>query len=246
MIAFLENRFQVAPDVSAMAGRVMEASRRLSAGLATWVPRLTVPSGLIRVVGTADSGKTQLALRLLRDADQQGLKASYICFNRALADHMARVAPVRTPAETFHEYAVRVCRRTGVEIDFGSAGVFDRIAAGCIDALEDAKPDLDLLVLDEGQDLQPEWVQAMLSRLRPEGCIPCGIQRRSKPAQIRRNRPFRDSRQDYLAVDDDLHGGPPCPSGAAQRVQDYDCRASHEQVRSTRGRRPYARHSHEG
>lgn len=169
VIAFLENRFQVAPDVSAMTGRVMEASRRLSAGLATWVPRLTVPSGLIRVVGTAGSGKTQLALRLLRDADQQGLKAGYICFNRALADHMGRVAPVRTPAETFHEYAVRVCRRAGMEIDFGSAGVFDRIAAGCIDALEDAEPDLDLLVLDEGQDLQPEWVQAMLSRLRPEG-----------------------------------------------------------------------------
>lgn len=169
VIAFLENRFQVAPDVSAMTGRVMEASRRLSAGLATWVPRLAVPSGLIRVVGTAGSGKTQLALRLLRDADQQGLRASYVCFNRALADHMARVAPVRTPAETFHEYAVRVCRRTGMAIDFDSAGVFDRIAAGCIDALEDAEPDLDLLVLDEGQDLQPEWVQAMLSRLRPEG-----------------------------------------------------------------------------
>lgn len=45
VIAFLENRFHVAPDVSAIAGRVVEASRRLSAGLATWVPRLSVPSG---------------------------------------------------------------------------------------------------------------------------------------------------------------------------------------------------------
>lgn len=169
VLAFLENRFQVAPDVSTMTGRVVEASRRLSAGLATWVPRLSVPSGLIRVVGTAGSGKTQLALRLLRDADQQGLRASYICFNRALADHMAHVAPVRTPAETFHEYAVRVCRRAGTEIDFGAPGIFDRIATECIAALEHVEPDLDLLVLDEGQDLQPEWVQAMLSRLRPQG-----------------------------------------------------------------------------
>lgn len=56
-----------------------------------------------------------------------------------------------------------------MEIDFGSPGIFDRIAAGCIAALEDAEPDLDLLVFDEGQDLQPEWVQAMLSRLRPLG-----------------------------------------------------------------------------
>lgn len=169
VIAFLENRFHVEPDVSAFSGRVTEVSRCLSAGLATWVPRLSVPSGLIRVVGTAGSGKTQLALRLLRDADRQGLKASYICFNRALADHMSHVAPVRTPAETFHEYAIRVCRREGMVVDFASAGIFDRVAVGCIAALADAEPDLDLLILDEGQDLQPGWVQALLSRLGPRG-----------------------------------------------------------------------------
>jgi hypothetical protein len=169
VMAFLENRFRVAPDVSAMSGRLQEASTRLSAGLATWVPRLSVPSGLIRVVGTAGSGKTQLALRLLRDADAASQRATYICFNRALADHIARVAPVRVLAETFHEHALRVCRRSGMEIDFASPGMFDRLAQGCIAALRDAEPDLDLLVLDEGQDLQPEWVEALLGRLRPNG-----------------------------------------------------------------------------
>lgn len=169
--AFLENVFQVAADVSALSGRVSETTRRLSAGLATWVPRLTVPSGAIRVVGTAGSGKTQLALRLLRNADAQGRRAAYLCFNRALADHMARIVPVRTSAQTFHEYAVQVCRRRGMEIDFGTAGVFERIAGECIAAMQDAEPDLDLLVLDEGQDLQPEWVQALTSRLRPQGRI---------------------------------------------------------------------------
>ena len=55
---------------------------------------MQVPSGMLRVVGTAGSGKTQLALRLLKDADAAGLKAAYLCFNRALADHMARLARV--------------------------------------------------------------------------------------------------------------------------------------------------------
>jgi hypothetical protein len=54
-------------------------------------------------------------------------------------------------------------------IDFASPGMFDRLAQGCIAALRDAEPDLDLLVLDEGQDLQPEWVEALLARLRPHG-----------------------------------------------------------------------------
>jgi hypothetical protein len=75
MLAFFENRFRVVPDVSALAGRLQQQASRLSSGLATWVPPIDVPSGVIRVVGTAGSGKTQLALRLLRDADAAGQKS---------------------------------------------------------------------------------------------------------------------------------------------------------------------------
>ena len=169
VMAFFQNKFRVEPDVSALAGHMQQAATCMSAGLATWVPRMAVPSGVIRVVGTAGSGKTQLAMRMLRDADNAGRKAAYICFNRALADHMARVAPVRTTSETFHEFALGVARRSGQVIDFTQPTAFETIVTHCIDALTGRDPDLDLLVLDEVQDLQPEWVQAMMSRLRPDG-----------------------------------------------------------------------------
>lgn len=169
VLAFFQNRFRVEPDVSALAGRLQQSATRMAAGLATWVPRITVPSGVIRVAGTAGSGKTQLALRMLRDADAAGLRASYICFNRALADHMARVVPVRVQAQTFHEYATRVARESGQVVDFDLPGAFDALANICIEHLAASEPDLDLLVLDEMQDLQPAWVQAMLGRLRPDG-----------------------------------------------------------------------------
>lgn len=120
-------------------------------------------------MGTAGSGKTQLALRLLRDADAAGLKAAYVCFNRALADHISRLAPVRMPAETFHEYAQRVVRRSSEAVDFKQDGAFDHLATRCIELLDQTEPDLDLLILDEMQDMQPEWVQAMLSRLKSQG-----------------------------------------------------------------------------
>jgi hypothetical protein len=67
VLAFFGNRFRVAPDVSALSGRLQQTATRMAAGLATWVPRISTASGLIRVVGTAGSGKTQLALRLLID-----------------------------------------------------------------------------------------------------------------------------------------------------------------------------------
>lgn len=167
--AFFVNRFRVEPDVSALSGRLQAVATRLSAGLATWVPRIQVPSGVVRVVGTAGSGKTQLALRLLRDADAAGKKAAYICFNRALADHIAQVAPVRVPVETFHEFSLHLARRSAVVADFSVAGTFDALASHCMRVMADAEPDLDLIVLDEVQDLQPEWVQSMLQRLRPQG-----------------------------------------------------------------------------
>ena len=169
VVAFFENRFRVEPDVSALAGRVTLAATRMSAGLATWVPRIEAPGGVVRVVGTAGSGKSQLALRLLREADAAGRRAAYLCFNRPLADHMARLAPVRTPAETFHEFALRVARRDGIVPDLGDPGSFAALADHCLTRVAEDPPDLDLIVLDEVQDLQPEWVQALLGRLRPQG-----------------------------------------------------------------------------
>ena len=169
VLAFFENRFQVAPDVSALTGSIQTTATRMSAGLATWVPRIASSSGLLRVIGTAGSGKTQLALRLLRDADASGRKAAYICFNRALADHISQVAPVRTPVATFHEYALHTVRRAAETVDFQQADAFNKMATRCIELLEQAEPDLDLIILDEVQDMQPEWVLAMLSRLKADG-----------------------------------------------------------------------------
>jgi hypothetical protein len=73
------------------------------------------------------------------------------------------------PAETFHEYAQRMVRRAGEAVDFKQDGAFDHLAVRCIALLDQAEPDLDLVILDEMQDMQPEWVLAMLSRLKSQG-----------------------------------------------------------------------------
>ena len=98
-------------------------------------------------------------------ANTQGKRAAYLCFNRALADHMARVAPVRTPVETFHAYAARIARRFDKAVDFKSPTAYLELEAHCLERLASSAPDLDFIVLDEVQDLKPEWVQALLSRL---------------------------------------------------------------------------------
>jgi hypothetical protein len=88
---------------------------------------------------------------------------------RALADHMAQVAPVCATAETFHEYAVNLLRGAGEPVGFVGPGAFDQIASQAIALLAGRPADLDVLVLDEVQDLQADWVQALLGRVRQSG-----------------------------------------------------------------------------
>jgi hypothetical protein len=54
-------------------------------------------------------------------------------------------------------------------VDFSKPSAFDDIANQCVEILNTSDPDLDLIVLDEMQDMQLEWVQAMLSRLKANG-----------------------------------------------------------------------------
>jgi len=167
--AFLANRFDVVPDPACRHGQWLATTRRLADGLATWVPRIESPSGVYVVEATAGSGKTQLALGLLNEAASAGRRARYVCFNRPLADHMIRLAPPRAEVSTVHELAIDALRTSGDEPDFSSNITFEASMAALAVASEKAAASLDLLVVDESQDFDGEWLQALLPRLKPEG-----------------------------------------------------------------------------
>ena len=164
----LLNQFSVTPDLAAMRDQLQGAVRRLSDGLATWVPRIEAPSGVYRIQATAGSGKTQLALQLLEDAAGARLQASYVCFNRTLADHVRRLASPKVEVVNFHELCVDHFRRVHGEPDFSPRG-FERTTAAYLEASAGFAPSLDLLVIDEAQDFDAAWVASLCSRLRPGG-----------------------------------------------------------------------------
>ncbi len=168
---FLSNHFRVAPDPAFHIGQVVEGTRRLADGLATWVPRIYPPNGLLVVDGTAGSGKTQLALALLNEADCLHQRAAYFCFNRPLADHVARLASPRTRVNTFHESGIEALRRQGEEPDFNEAGVFERAEKALQADCEQAGPSLDLLVIDEYQDFEPRWVETLIGLAKPSARV---------------------------------------------------------------------------
>ena len=171
---FFCNQFNVTLDLRVLGEQVRTTTLRLADGLATWVPRITAPSGVIRIQATAGSGKTQLALKLLEDASKQCLKSLYVCYNRSLADHIGHIAPVKTKVASFHELCVDYYRQTIGEPDFASPNNYEHLSQHYCEAIEgntSLQQRYQLLVIDEAQDFQPDWVAALLPQLTDDGKI---------------------------------------------------------------------------
>ena len=166
---FLENRFELTPDPSVHISQIQSTNARLSEGLATWVPRISHPNHNYVIQGTAGSGKTQLAITLLRQAATQKQRSAYLCFNRPLADHIRQIAPTHADVASFHQLCVEHWRTTQGEIDFSDKQIFAKVTDNYIAEAPNFKSDLDLIIIDESQDFETEWIQAITNRLKTDG-----------------------------------------------------------------------------
>jgi hypothetical protein len=115
------------------------------------------------VQGTAGSGKTQLALQMLREAHRRGEPALYLCFNRPLADAMRAVAPASASTVTFHEFARLALAAAGETPDFGAPEVYATLSAGFARLAPSLAGTFGTLIIDEGQDFEPAWALSVLS-----------------------------------------------------------------------------------
>jgi hypothetical protein len=167
--AVLSEAMRLVPDTSALVGEAAALYTRLSGGLAWWARRIECHPHRLRVVGTAGSGKTQLALAVMREAAAAARRTLYVCYNRPLADHIARLAPPGCDALTYHQLGERLLRARGQRPDFGQPGVFATLEAALDTLAPGESPPYDELLVDEGQDMHPQWAHNLLRHLRPEG-----------------------------------------------------------------------------
>lgn len=171
VLDFLANRFQVVTDVASNIGQVQQSSTLLASGLATWVPKISHSSQAYLIQATAGSGKTQLALALLQKAVRDKQRCAYVCFNRPLADHLSKLAPPLAEVTTFHQLCRDHAERRGEVLDFSDDKVYGRMARMYIDGAEQLLKNLDLLIIDESQDFEPDWVTALGHRLKDTGVL---------------------------------------------------------------------------
>jgi hypothetical protein len=166
---FLADELALTPDASALVGQAGTLVTRLAGGLATWARRLEFAPFRLRVIGTAGSGKTQLAVQVMKDAVARGERPLYVCFNRPLADHIARVAPPEAKVANYHQLCDWIVRESGRAPDFQSSDVFEQLESAFAATPIGERWQYDVLIVDEGQDFQQPWVPALERLLKPGG-----------------------------------------------------------------------------
>jgi superfamily I DNA and RNA helicase len=125
----------------------------------------------LRVLGTAGSGKSQLAWHEVQANHANKFRSLYVCYNRPLASHFAR----RVRAEglhgafifNFHALCDRVLKEAGVHVDYSVVGVFDTLAEQVLNLPQDKRWQFDSIVVDEGQDFDKSWLDVLQKFAHP-------------------------------------------------------------------------------
>ena len=114
------------------------------------------------VKGFAGSGKTFLAVRRAVELARDGADTLFLCYNRHLADHLARqmTGEPNVKVATFHELADEWARYVPgrqfprhPDQEFWETGAADLL----IEAIEEADIHYDAVLVDEAQDFREAW-----------------------------------------------------------------------------------------
>lgn len=165
--AFLSDTLNLVPNANAFVGQAHTLYTRLSGGLAEWARKIECEPFRLRIIGTAGSGKTQLALSVFRDAVAASRRPLYVCYNRPLADHFTQISPNGGMIATYHQLCDKIYRSQGLIPDFTKSDTYGVLESFLTTFQPGEEWLFDELIIDEGQDVKTEWKDNLLKLLRP-------------------------------------------------------------------------------
>jgi hypothetical protein len=124
------------------------------------------------VTGCAGSGKTMLAVEQAKRLAAKGERVLFVCFNKGLRDHLRRKEE-KSGVEfwNFHALCVRLANLAKIELpsypkdqapqEYWS----EELPLAMIEAIDELGPQYDSLFVDEAQDLENDWLEALMTTL---------------------------------------------------------------------------------
>lgn len=126
----------------------------------------------VLVTGGAGTGKTWLAIDWAKRAVERGERTLVVCFNKPIGEFLHRRLR-STPATvgTYHDVAVRLLEPHGFRVgENPEPEYWDKIPTASLAFHADkiGQP-FDTLIIDEGQDIKPHWLESLERLLDPAG-----------------------------------------------------------------------------
>ncbi|MDI9347473.1 MAG: AAA family ATPase [Methylacidiphilales bacterium] len=169
IIRFIENKFHLVPDVSTVVGLLERRTKVLSEGLAMWVPKISHKDNRYLIQATAGSGKTQLSIRLIQNTTLNNQLSLYVCFNRALADHIQTLINKEyATAQTFHQLCIDSYRNNRSKIDFTDQDTFTLAFYSFLETAPQFLSKYGCIIIDEYQDFETEWIDSLLNNCKKD------------------------------------------------------------------------------
>jgi superfamily I DNA and RNA helicase len=104
------------------------------------------------IVGGAGTGKTWIGIKKIKKSLQEGAKALYLCYNKALADNVRKMFDGKVDCYNFDSLMFNTLKAKALDAPEKNGS---KEYAGLLEKIE--CPKYDLVVVDEGQDFSEDW-----------------------------------------------------------------------------------------
>lgn len=126
----------------------------------------------VLVTGGAGTGKTWLVVEWAKRASLRGERTLVLTFNRPLADHLARVLDgTGVTVATYHDMIVQLLTPFGFTIiEKPDRDYWETVPTAALTehAAQVGTP-FDTVIIDEGQDMRPHWLESVERLIDPAG-----------------------------------------------------------------------------
>ncbi|CAB4864023.1 unannotated protein [freshwater metagenome] len=126
----------------------------------------------VLVTGGAGTGKTWLAVDWARRAVARGERTLVVCFNKPIAEQLQRsLDGTSAMVGTYHDIAVRLLEPQGFRVGASpTAEYWEHVPTEALAFHADkVGTPFDTIIIDEGQDIRPHWMESLELLLDPAG-----------------------------------------------------------------------------
>lgn len=171
-LRFFHQSFDIYPDVHAFKKAQQKSFTALSGGLIRLVDNLEMHPLRLRIQGVAGCGKSQLALHFYDKSLSANKRPLLVCYNRPLADSFIGIVQPGGVANTWWGFCNDFVRTMGHSLDYSTMqsdpGFWKKVLDMVVDSSVPEKWIFDTVIIDEGQDFEPEWFEMLRLFMRED------------------------------------------------------------------------------